>query len=59
MCKYCQEDFEGYYRPLDKNAHVYIYCKPSEKVLSINWYGNKLKLDINYCPMCRKKVERS
>lgn len=54
MCKYCQEDFDGWYKPLDKNGHVcIIFGRPYEKILYVNWYGHKIKLDINYCPMCR------
>ena len=55
----CQEDFDGWYKPLDKNAHVCIFDKPHEKILDISWYGHKMKIEINYCPMCRKRVERS
>lgn len=53
MCEYCNEDFDGYYRPLDKNAHVTVFDKPHEKILEIDWYGHRMKLPINYCPMCR------
>lgn len=24
MCQYCNEDFDGYYKPLDK-MHMYVY----------------------------------
>lgn len=56
MCKYCEEDYDGYYMPLDKNAHVCIFDKPHEKILDIDWYGHKMKIPINFCPKCRKKV---
>ena len=56
MCEYCNEDFEGYYRPLDKNAHVCVFDTPHEKILDINWYGHKMKININYCPMCGIKL---
>lgn len=56
MCKYCEEDFEGYVKPLDKNAHVAIFDRVYEKNLDIDWYGHSMKISINYCPMCRKKV---
>lgn len=56
MCEYCEEDYDGYYTPLDKNAHVCIFDKPYEKIIDIDWYGHKMKIPINYCPKCRKKV---
>ena len=51
-CKYCEEDRDGYFYPLDKNAHVLIY----NKLLRINWYGHHMNIDVNYCPMCRQKA---
>ena len=56
MCQYCNEDFDGYYKPLDKNAHVCVFDTPHEKILDINWYGHKMKININYCPMCGRKL---
>lgn len=58
-CEYCNEDFDGYYKPLDKNAHVCVFDKLYEKVLDINWYGHKMKIDINFCPMCGRDLRRS
>ena len=56
MCKYCEEDREGYVLPLDKNAHVCVFDKPHEKGLYISWYGHKMRININYCPMCGRKL---
>ena len=56
MCEYCNEDFDGYYRALDKNAHVCIFDKPHEQILDINWYGHSMKINISYCPMCGRKL---
>lgn len=56
MCEYCKEDFDGYVRALDKNGHVCIFDKPHEKILYINWYGHRMQLLINYCPMCGRKI---
>ena len=53
MCKYCEEDFDGWIKPLDKNGHVAVFDKVYEKVLEIDWYGHKMKININFCPMCR------
>lgn len=56
MCEYCQEDFDGYYRALDKNGHICIFDMPHEKILEVKWYGHKMKININYCPMCGRKL---
>lgn len=48
MCKYCQEDKDGYVTSLDKNGHVCIH----KSYICINWYGHKAELPINYCPVC-------
>lgn len=56
MCEYCQEDFDGYYRALDKNGHLCIFDMPHEKIIEVNWYGHKMKININYCPMCGRKL---
>ena len=53
MCEYCIEDYDGYYKTLDKNGHVCVFDKPHEKVLVIDWYACRMKVPINYCPMCR------
>lgn len=56
MCEHCKEEFDGYYRPLDRNAHICIFDEPCEQILDINWYGHKMKININYCPMCGRKL---
>lgn len=58
ICRYCHEDFDGYYKPLDKNAHVTVFDITHEKILDINWYGHKMKIPINYCPMCGRRLEK-
>ena len=56
MCKYCEEDSEGYILPLDKNAHVCVFDKPHEKILHIDWYGHHMKIEIEFCPKCGRKL---
>ncbi|MBQ4123599.1 hypothetical protein IJD44_07780 [bacterium] len=58
MCEYCKEDFDGYYKTLDKNGHVCIFDMAYEQILDINWYGHKMKINISYCPMCGRKLGR-
>lgn len=55
-CEYCSEDYDGYVKPLDKNAHVSVWDNPHEKILKIDWYGHRMKIDIKYCPMCGRKL---
>lgn len=55
-CEYCEGDVGGYIKPLDKNAHACVFDKPHEKILDIDWYGHNMKININYCPMCGKKL---
>lgn len=57
LCEYCEEDYDGWYKPLDKNGHVCIFDKPHEKILEIDWYGHRMKLPIRYCPMCGRCLE--
>ena len=56
MCRYCEENFDGYYRTLDKNGHVCIFDEPSKKILNIDWYGHNMNININYCPKCGRKL---
>lgn len=56
MCEYCCEDYDGWYKPLDKNGHVCIFDTVNEQILEIDWYGRRMKMPINYCPMCGRKL---
>lgn len=56
MCEYCKEDFDGYYRPLDKNGYICVFDTPHKKYLNINWYGHNMQIDIKYCPICGRKL---
>lgn len=57
ICRYCTEDFDGYYKPLDKNAHLCVFDTPHEKYIRVDWYGHSMKVKINYCPMCGRKLK--
>ena len=56
MCEYCQENFDGYYKPLDKNGHICVFDIPYKQFLNIDWYGHKMQIDIKYCPKCGRKL---
>lgn len=58
-CEYCIENSEGYYKPLDKNAHICIFDTPHKKYMHINWHGHKMDLDINFCPICGRRLNKS
>lgn len=51
MCKYCEGEFECYYKP---NANVFI-CKNTKQTHNIN-YPSKMKIDIKYCPICGRRL---
>lgn len=53
MCMFCETDKDGYVNALDKNAHIYIW----KKILRIRLYGKSWNIDINFCPMCGKKLK--
>lgn len=55
-CDYCTEDFDGYYRPLDKNGHLCVFDTPHERYINVDWYGHKMKININYCPKCGRRL---
>ena len=56
MCEHCVEDYDGYYKPLDKNGHICIFDMVHEQFIEIDWYGHRMKVPINYCPMCGRKL---
>ena len=58
-CDYCTEDFDGYYRPLDKNGHLCVFDTPHEKYINVDWYGHKMKIDINYFEIAKERIEKS
>lgn len=37
-CKYCHEDFDGYYKPLDKNAHICVFDTVYEQCIYVSGY---------------------
>lgn len=57
ICRYCNEDFDGWYQPLDKNGHLCVFDTPHKKYIDVSWYGHKMQIDINYCPMCGRELK--
>ena len=56
-CKYCHEDKDGYILGLDKNGHVWINKPNLRNELVVRYYGNRMAIPIQYCPICGRKLK--
>lgn len=55
-CDYCQEDSDGYVKPIEKNGHAFICFGMNGWELSLKangWHGSA---KIRYCPMCGRRL---
>ena len=55
-CDYCNEDSDGYVKPLEKNGHAFVRFGMSGWELSLKangWHGSA---KIRYCPMCGRDL---
>ena len=56
FCEYCNEDSDGYVKPIEKNSHVFIRFGMDGWELSLHakgWHGSA---KIRYCPMCGRDL---
>lgn len=56
FCEYCNEDADGYVKPIEKNCHAFIRFGMNGWELSLKangWHGNA---KIRYCPMCGRDL---
>ena len=56
QCEYCNEDSEGYVKPIEKNGHAFVRFGMNgwELELKANgWHGSA---KIRYCPMCGRDL---
>lgn len=56
FCKYCNEDADGYVKPIEKNCHAFIRFGMNGWELSLKangWHGSA---KIRYCPMCGRDL---
>lgn len=53
-CDYCHEDSDGYVKPIEKNCHAVIFGS----VLYLKAEGWRGEVEIKYCPMCGRRLER-
>ena len=55
-CVYCQEDSDGYVKPIEKNSHAFIRFGMFGWKLDLSakgWHGSA---KIKYCPMCGRRL---
>lgn len=55
-CKYCHTDIDGYTNGLDKKAHAYIWKSNGKYGLELRARGWSSRIEINFCPMCGRKL---
>ena len=58
FCEYCNEDADGYVKPLEKNCHAFIRFGMNGWEIDLSakgWHGSA---KIRYCPMCGRKLMR-
>ncbi len=55
-CEYCNEDSDGYVKPLEKNAHAFIRFGMNVWEMSLSAKGWHNEVKINYCPMCGRRL---
>lgn len=56
FCEYCNEDSDGYVKPIEKNSHAFVRFGMNGWCLELSakgWYG---EAKIRYCPMCGRDL---
>lgn len=56
FCEYCNEDSDGYVRPIEKNNHAFVRFGMNGWELDLKangWHGSA---KIRYCPMCGRDL---
>ena len=56
FCEYCNEDSDGYVKPIEKNCHAFVRFGMDGWELSLKangWHGSA---KIRYCPMCGRDL---
>lgn len=56
-CEYCNEDSDGYVKPIEKNNHAFVRFGMNGWELSLRangWHGST---KIMYCPMCGRELK--
>jgi len=56
ICEYCNEDSDGYVKPIEKNNHAFVRFGMDGWELDLKakgWHGSA---KIRYCPMCGRDL---
>ena len=56
FCEYCNEDSDGYVKPIEKNNHAFVRFGMNGWCLELRAKGWRGETKINYCPMCGRKL---
>ena len=56
FCEYCNEDSDGYVKPLEKNSHAFIRFGMNGWEISLQAKGWHGECKIRYCPMCGRDL---
>ena len=57
-CEYCNEDFDGYVKPIEKNCHAFVYHSPIDGwVLSLKYGAWRKDVPIRFCPICGRELK--
>ena len=56
FCEYCNPDFDGYVKPLEKNGHAFIRYGINGWEISLEAKGWHGECKIRYCPMCGRDL---
>ena len=57
FCEYCNEDSDGYVKPIEKNNHAFVRFGMNGWELDLQakgWHGSA---KIKYCPMCGRELK--
>lgn len=56
-CEYCQDDFDGYVTPIEKNGHALIHRGMNGWKIDLRAKGWHGEAHIKFCPMCGRKLD--
>lgn len=57
-CDFCHEDRDGYIKPIEKNCHAFVSFEINGWGLYLQAKGWHNEVQINYCPMCGRKLKK-
>lgn len=57
FCEYCNEDSDGYVKPIEKNNHAFVRFGMDGWEISLSAKGWNGSAKIMYCPMCGRELK--